>query len=131
VLDVGLLDIRLQDAQGSEVRVPHLACLLRPVRLLGPTPRVSVEVLAAPGDSPANLRELLLLAVGQVGESPTVELVQLDAQGARYRIAVTTAAPDARGQLLLLAHETMTRAKPAIGRPPPAVPPLPRRSVAP
>jgi small-conductance mechanosensitive channel len=131
VLDVGLLDIRLEDAQGSEVRVPHLACLLKPVRLLGPTPRVNVEVLAAPGESPPNLRELLLQAVGQVGENATVELTQLDAQGARYRIAVTTAAPDARGRLLLLAHETVTRSKVALGRPPPAVPPLPRRSVAP
>jgi small-conductance mechanosensitive channel len=130
VLDVGLLDIRLEDAQGSEVRVPHLACLLKPVRLLGPTPRVNVEVVAAPAESPPNLRELLLQAVGQVGENATVELIQLDAQGARYRIAVTTAAPDARGQLLLLAHETVTRSRAALGRPP-LVPPLPKRSVAP
>ena len=132
VLDVGLLDIRLEDASGSEVRVPHLACLLKPVRLLGPAPRVNVELTAVPAESPPNLRELLLQAAGQVGDNPSVELVQLDAQGARYRIAVTSASADARGQLLLLSHETMTKSKVALGRPPPpAVPPLPRRSAAP
>jgi small-conductance mechanosensitive channel len=130
VLDVGLLDIRLEDAHGSEVRIPHLACLLRPVRLLGNAPRVSIEVVA-PAESPPNLRELLLQAAGQAGGNARVELIQLDADGARYRISVTSAAPDARTLLLVAVNEAMPKTKSALGRQPPPVPPLPRRSAAP
>jgi small-conductance mechanosensitive channel len=124
VLDVGLLDIRLEDAHGCQVRVPHLSWLLKPVRLLGPTPRVSVEVSAA---SAPNVRELLLQAARELGENPSVELIALDPDGSRYRISVSCGLPDARGQLLVLASEALAATKVTLGRPPPP----PRRSVMP
>ena len=132
VLDVGLLDIRLEDAQGCQVRVPHLAWLLRPVRLLGPAPRVSIEVTAPPSEAPANVRELLLQATAQLGENPSVELVALDAEGARYRISVASAtARCPRAAPATCATETLAKARePALGRSL-GPPPPPRRTALP
>lgn len=128
VLDVGLLDIRLEDAHGCQVRIPHLSWLLRPVRLHGPAPRVSVEVTTAAPAAP-NVRELLMQAATEIGENPSVELIAIDAEGLRFRVGCASGLPDAKGQLLTRATEVLSASKVALGRVPP--PPPPRRSVSP
>src|SRR5262249_51374155 len=41
---ITLLEVRLEDERGHEVRVPHLVGLVRPTRVLGPLPLVEVEI---------------------------------------------------------------------------------------
>src|SRR5262249_32248702 len=45
VLEVGLLDVRLEENDGAQVRVPHLLSLIRPTRVFGRTRRVAVRLL--------------------------------------------------------------------------------------
>jgi hypothetical protein len=86
---------------------------------------VSVEV-TTPASAPPNVREVLIQLASQVGENPSVELVALDAAGARYRIGVNSTLPDAKGQLLLLATDALSKSKVSLGPPPP-----PRRTALP
>jgi small-conductance mechanosensitive channel len=127
VLDVGLLDIRLEDAHGCQVRIPHLSWLHKPVRLLGPAPRVSVEI-SGPSSAPA-VREQLQQTAREHGENATVELIAIEGDSVRYRISITSGLPDARGQLLASVNDVLAASKaPPPARPPP---PAPRRNVVP
>jgi hypothetical protein len=127
VLDVGLLDIRLEDAHGCQVRIPHLSWLLKPVRLLGPAPRVSVEI-SGTSSAPA-VREQLQQTAREHGENATVELIAIEGDAVRYRISITSGLPDARGQLLASVNDVLAASKaPPPARPPP---PAPRRNVVP
>jgi small-conductance mechanosensitive channel len=86
VRQVTLLEILLEDAQGAEVRVPHLATLLRPSRRLGPVPRVSFEVVVSGTADPAKVGSVLLEVAGSHASGARAELVSLDAAGARWRV---------------------------------------------
>ena len=106
VESVSLLEVRLADDAGGTVRLPHLASLLKPVRVGGVRRRrllVTVALgaaasgSAAPAASPPtpqdaaaaldNLRALLVSAAVKVGSDVDVELVAGDASSARFVIA--------------------------------------------
>jgi len=87
---VSLLEVRLQDREGGEVRVSHLAALLHPVRVsAGPGLPGRAEVTVASDADPERVRALLLEAGG---EGAAAELLALDASGARW--SVRGPAPD-------------------------------------
>jgi len=86
VREVTLLEILLEDAQGAEVRVPHLAALIQPARKLGPVQRVTFEVVVSGTADPAKVGAVLLEAAGSHASGARAELISLDAGGARWRV---------------------------------------------
>ena len=86
VRSLDLLDIKLVDEIGCEVRVPHLAGLFQTTRILGPAPLASFIVCIDPRARQSEVRALLLERARRFNASATVVLDRLDARGARYRI---------------------------------------------
>ncbi len=103
VVDVGLVDVTLEDDSGYEIRVPHLLALVRPVTILGPTPRVEVEISVPRAAASTELRERLLLAISPAGVDPRVEIDRIDRDSVSLKLGVASEDPDARSQLHLLA----------------------------
>jgi hypothetical protein len=87
VRDVTLLELVLEDAFGCEVRVPQLLGLWHPIRVLGSAPLASIEVVVDPRERPAKVEEALVGAVVATCERARVELLSLDADGARWRVS--------------------------------------------
>jgi small-conductance mechanosensitive channel len=118
VLGVGLVDVRLLDGDGCEVRVPHLLSLMRPMRVLGARPRFAVDIAIASRAAPAEVRKLLTDAAEEFGEKATVELAEIDRDGARYRVAVSARPGATPGELREVLVEALAKAGLALGRAP-------------
>ncbi|HKU42955.1 MAG TPA: mechanosensitive ion channel domain-containing protein [Polyangiales bacterium] len=88
VTSVGLLDVRLRDADGAEVRVPHFAALLKPSRVQVDTARLHVELCVSSTAPLLEVKELLEKTALGFGHSVSVELREIDADGARYLVSV-------------------------------------------
>jgi small-conductance mechanosensitive channel len=87
VREVSLLEIVLEDAFGCQVRVPQLLGLWHATRVLGASPLASVEIVLDPKARPAVVEAALVGAVSVTCDRCRVELVDLDADGARWRIS--------------------------------------------
>jgi hypothetical protein len=84
---VTLHELRLEDATGAEVRVPHLAALVRPLRILGDAPSAAYEVTVDAKAPQGKVRKALADAVRRQGRAMQVELVEIEgADVARYRV---------------------------------------------
>jgi small-conductance mechanosensitive channel len=97
VLAVNLLEVRLEDGEGCEIRVPHLMSLLHPTRIVGGSPAARLEVTVDPGAPQAQVRALLLDVARRFGSPCQVDLLRLDADGAHYRVVArrSSLAPEA------------------------------------
>jgi small-conductance mechanosensitive channel len=84
---VTLLDIRLEDPDGAELRIPHLLAFLHPARALGPLRRHSLEVAVSGAEDQARVESVLLQAAGSHASGARAELLSLDARSARWHIA--------------------------------------------
>jgi small-conductance mechanosensitive channel len=93
---INLLEVRLVDVHRSELRVPHLLSLFRPLRVLGLRPRLSVDVPVAASARHEEVRELLLAAGKKCGHDPKLDLLSFDADGARYRLSAACDSLDGR-----------------------------------
>jgi len=112
---VGLLDVVLRDPDGSDVRVPHLYSLLKPMRLHASEPRLVIEVCVQSDASLPAVQRLLESAAVGFADHAHVDLIDIDADGARY--AVSVAADTSRAsELRLLLAETLVREKIGWGR---------------
>jgi small-conductance mechanosensitive channel len=118
IIAVGLIDVRLRDRDGCEVRIPHLLSLVHPTRLLGMRPRVVVDVAVVPDSAPAHVRQVLLDAVSALGESAVVELTGIDADAACYRVVVSIVPELGAGQLRIAMAEALHDAGIGLGRSP-------------
>ena len=87
VRGVTLLELRLEDAWGCEVRVPHLLALWHPTRVVGRSAMVSMVVALDPFVPLAIVRDCLGVVAKSVSVRLKIELVSLDAEGAHYRIS--------------------------------------------
>jgi hypothetical protein len=87
VRDVTLLELVLEDAVGCEVRIPQLVGLWHPTRVLGGAPAVSIDIVVDPREKPARVEEALVGAAMETCERARVDLVSIDADGARWRVA--------------------------------------------
>jgi hypothetical protein len=87
VRDVTLLELVLKDPVGCEVRVPQLLGLWHPTRVLGGAPMATLEVTVDPQARPAKVAEALALAAALACDRAEVDLVSLDADGARWRVS--------------------------------------------
>jgi hypothetical protein len=86
VLSIGLLEVCLEDAEGCEVRVPHLMSLVHPTRALGSSAISTLDVVIDPRAHQADVRAVLLSVARRFGSFSRVDLVRLDAEGAHYRV---------------------------------------------
>ncbi|MDC0748042.1 mechanosensitive ion channel [Polyangium mundeleinium] len=112
---VSLLEVELEGEDGT-FRIPHLYSLVRPTRLLGVEPPVSVEVTLEKAALDDEARELLREAAGAVGSRPRVELVRLDAEGACYRVTAHRAGVAAASELVVILAEALSAAEIPLGR---------------
>lgn len=87
VRDVTLLELVLEDAVGCEVRVPQLIGLWHPTRVLGGAPMVTMEIAVDPHERPAKVEGALLVATGATCVRARLDLLSLDADGARWRVS--------------------------------------------
>jgi small-conductance mechanosensitive channel len=96
---ITLLELRLRDAHGCEVRVPHLLCLFYPLRVPGKSRPVTATVTVASKASQPVVRKVLLDVAITIGTEPELEFVALDEGGASYRVTVRSDVVDARHRL--------------------------------
>jgi hypothetical protein len=87
VREVTLLELVLEDPLGCEVRVPQLLGLWHPTRVLGSAAMATIEVAVDPHERPAKVEETLVGAAMATCERARVDLVSLDADGARWRVS--------------------------------------------
>ncbi|HEY8086190.1 MAG TPA: mechanosensitive ion channel family protein [Polyangiaceae bacterium] len=87
VRDVTLLELVLEDSVGCEVRVPQILGLWHPTRVLGSAAMATIEVTVDPHERPARVEETLVGAAVATCDRARVDLVSLDADGARWRVS--------------------------------------------
>jgi small-conductance mechanosensitive channel len=105
VREITMLEVRLEDPEGAEVRIPHLVAFLHPTRALGAVQRRALQVMVASEEDQTRVEAVLLEAAGSHASGARAELVSLDARGARWKVSgihpdlgqrVATALRDAR-----------------------------------
>jgi small-conductance mechanosensitive channel len=101
VLEVSLLDVRLRDADGCEVRVPHFRALFEPSRVQIDDSRLRVELCVSAQAALLEVKELLEKTALGFGHSVRVELREVDADGARYHVSVIPGQPHTVSDLRL------------------------------
>lgn len=100
VVRIGLLETTLRDAAGTELRIPHLARLLRPVCVHGPAPRIIVSLPVERGLATPALAARLAQVLAPLGSNPGVRLVEIGETRATLELAVTSSVADARSACL-------------------------------
>ncbi|HEY3255251.1 MAG TPA: hypothetical protein VGJ91_14930 [Polyangiaceae bacterium] len=113
---INLLEIRLQDAHRVETRVPHLLSLVRPLRVLGMHPRLSIDVVVAASAAPDKVREVLTEAGKKCGQEVRLDLLHFDADGALYRLSALCNSLEARQSMAEAALSDLALAGLALGR---------------
>jgi small-conductance mechanosensitive channel len=97
---LSVLELRLIDDQGQELRVPHLMALLRGAKVSGPRARVTATIWVDPEAPLDVVAALLEETAATVGAAPRVDLDGLDRRAARFLVSIeATDAPRARTQL--------------------------------
>jgi small-conductance mechanosensitive channel len=116
ISSIGLLEIRLEDAGGVELRVPHLYSLYQPTTVLGLRATHMLDIAVAPTARLDDVRALLLQIAGEHGEGEKVELLQVDADRALFRLRVRAEGRDAASTLRLAVFAALAREGVALGR---------------
>jgi len=116
VAELNLLELRLTVTDRTELRVPHLLTLVRPMRLLGARPRLTLDMYVHASSSVTEVRSLLATVAGKVGSEPSVEIVSADADAIRFRIAATCESLDARTAFHIAALDALSGAGVTLGR---------------
>jgi small-conductance mechanosensitive channel len=119
IASIGLLDVRLEDAGGAELRVPHLYSLYQPTQVLGLLETTTLDVSVSPIAALSEVRDRLLDVARIHGDDARVELVSVDSEGALFRIHVRAEGSEARSTLQLAVATALRQAGIALGRLPP------------
>jgi hypothetical protein len=101
VRSVGLIDVRLEDAEGLEVRVMHLVTLWHPTRLLGAAPEATVLLHVSTGADLKRASEIIAAVATRHDTNARVDLEAIDADSARFRITLQSVVPGGRSRLLM------------------------------
>jgi small-conductance mechanosensitive channel len=117
VLAVGLLDTRLRDADGGEIRVPHFRALVESSRVPVDDSRLNVELCVSAQAALLEVKDLLEKTALGFGHSVSVELREVDADGARYRVSVVPGGAQSASDLRLGLSLALAREGIAWGRP--------------
>jgi small-conductance mechanosensitive channel len=113
---VELMEVSLEDAVGCEIRVPHLASLLHPTRVLGRHPPQTVEIVVSAGHPPPKVLAVLEGEAKRATERFTVSLDWMDADGAAYTVIVFSGDPGIRTALLAALTEALAADGTSLGR---------------
>ncbi len=116
VRDITLLEIVLEDAVGCEVRVPQLLGLWHPTRVLGSGPLATIDIVVDPSQRPATVEEALVAAAVAICERVRVDLVSLDADGARWRVSGVPRHGNGAAALADAVAQAIARSSIALGR---------------
>jgi hypothetical protein len=116
VSELNLLELRMTVMDRTELRVPHLLTLVRPLRLLGARPRLTLDLYVHASSSVTEVRSLLAMVAGKVGSEPSVEIVSADADAIRFRIAATCESLEARTAFHIAALDALSSAGITLGR---------------
>ncbi|MDB4946425.1 MAG: Mechanosensitive ion channel family protein, partial [Labilithrix sp.] len=114
VLDVTLLDVRLEDDHLAEVSVPHLLGLLHPTRVHRHARLVTLEIVVDAAAPQQDVERALFEAARAQSSRGRVELVYLDDAGAHWR--VTSAAIRNERTLAQVVQEALARTGAGLGR---------------
>jgi small-conductance mechanosensitive channel len=113
---ITLLEVVLEDEDGSAIYVPHLHGLWHPTSGLGASPPVVVEVVVAPDADLALATEVLEQAAKMVGTRSRVDLAGVDAEAARFRVLIHASAISAESRLWLVIAAALREKGIAFGR---------------
>lgn len=116
ISSINLLELRLETWERTELRVPHLLLLARPLRGLGMRPRLGVEIVVSAAAGPAKVLPLLTEAAARIGRDARAELVRADADGAVYRVSAACDSLEARSSLSASLVEALSAAAIPLGR---------------
>ena len=113
---ISLLEVVLEEDDGTQTHVPHLHGLWHPTSSLGAAPAVVIEVVVAPDADLALASEALEQAAKMVGTRARVDLAGIDADAARFRVLIHASASGAEGRLWLAVASALREKGVAFGR---------------
>jgi small-conductance mechanosensitive channel len=114
VLDVNLLEVRIEDDALAEVSVPHLLGLVHPTRVHRHARLVTLDIVvdaAAPQDE---VEKVLFAAARAHSSRGRVELVHLDGSGAHWRVTSASMRHDI--SLAKVVQDALTKLGVGLGR---------------
>ncbi len=88
---VTLFEVRVLDGEGSELRIPHLLTLVRPLRVSGAYPLATFEIVVDPKAPQEQVRKVMASSGASKHGEPRVRLLFIDADGAHYEIVAKRA----------------------------------------
>jgi small-conductance mechanosensitive channel len=115
---IGLLELRLRLADETELRIPHLLLLARPLRGLGVAPRLSVDIAVSASVHATTVRRLFDEAGSRVGRDVRAEVLGAHADGVVYRITATCDSLEQRSALWTALLDALAAAGVPLGRAP-------------
>lgn len=116
VRSLSLLEISVEDSFGCEVRVPHLASLLHPTRILGRVPSITFDLVVSATATQSRVMAILSKETSRVSQRATVDLISMDADGAHYSLVVFSADRGVRSALLASISEALAAEGISLGR---------------
>lgn len=111
-----LFEVRLEDAHGSEIRVPHLLGLVQATRIVGRSPLTSVRVSVDPEAEQGRVRDVLTEAARACGTRPKAELVSISAEGAAWIVSASLDAKTGHAELAVAVADALSRERISLGR---------------
>lgn len=91
LLAVSLLELKLRDGEGAELRISHLLALLRDVRVLGAYRLASFEIVVDPAANLEEVRAIVVRAARSRHGDPRVRLLGIHSRGARFEVVARRA----------------------------------------
>ncbi len=91
IIGLSLLEVRVLDGEGAELRIPHLLTLVKPLRVLGAFPLATFEVVVDAHAPQDRVRKVMATSGASKHGEPRVRLLAIDADGARYEIVAKRA----------------------------------------
>ncbi len=91
VANVTLFEVRVLDGEGSELRIPHLLTLVRPLRVSGAYPLATFEIVVDSKAPQEQVRKLIATSGTSKHGEPRVRLLFADQDGAHYEVVAKRA----------------------------------------
>lgn len=114
VLDVTLLDVRIEDDALAEVSVPHLIGLFHPTRVLRHARLATLDIVVDAGAPQDEVERVLFAAARAHSSRGRVELVYLDGSGAHWRVTSASMRHDV--SLAKVVQEALAKLGVGLGR---------------
>jgi len=116
ISSIGLLDLRLEDAERAEVRIPHLYSLRHPTRVIGLRPRFELEIAVSAHAAHADVQNVLLRTAARFADDARVEIMNADVDRTLFRVSFASEQRNARSELQLALLDALAAAQVPLGR---------------